>query len=202
MPYTTVVAGTTITASWANASVRDQTVTPFATTAARDAAITVPVAGMLCVTTDTNTLWQYVSGAWVAITQPGAWTSWTPTITQSAAVTVTIAHAVYARLGRMIVAHYRMTVTGAGVAANPIVMAGLPAVAARSVMLVGSGSVYDSSAGTNYSSRVDFASTTTVEFRAHGTVAAADNRLGASQFTAALAAGDILDGFLIYEAAS
>jgi hypothetical protein len=47
MPYTTVVSGTTITASWGNASVRDQVVTPFANTAARSSAITAPVDGML-----------------------------------------------------------------------------------------------------------------------------------------------------------
>lgn len=47
MPYTTVVAGTTITASWGNSNVRDQVVTPFATTGARDSAITSPVIGMV-----------------------------------------------------------------------------------------------------------------------------------------------------------
>ena len=47
MPYSTIVAGTTITSSWANASVRDQTVVPFANATARDAAITVPVVGMV-----------------------------------------------------------------------------------------------------------------------------------------------------------
>jgi hypothetical protein len=47
MPYTTLVAGTVITAAWANANVRDQTVSPFASTAARDSAISSPVAGMV-----------------------------------------------------------------------------------------------------------------------------------------------------------
>lgn len=47
MPYTTLVAGTTITASWANASVRDQVVTPFATAAARTSAISSPIEGMV-----------------------------------------------------------------------------------------------------------------------------------------------------------
>lgn len=65
MPYTTSVAGTTITASWANANVRDQVVTPFASTGARDAAITAPVAGMLAVTTDTGTVWRYTGTGWV-----------------------------------------------------------------------------------------------------------------------------------------
>ncbi len=47
MPYTTLVSGTTITASWANANVRDQVVTPFATAAARTSAISAPIEGML-----------------------------------------------------------------------------------------------------------------------------------------------------------
>jgi hypothetical protein len=47
MPYTTIVAGTYATASWANANVRDQVITSFATTTARDAAITAPVEGMV-----------------------------------------------------------------------------------------------------------------------------------------------------------
>jgi len=59
MPYTTVVAGTTITASWGNASVRDQVVTPFATAAARSSAITSPVDGMLSSITGVNGLDYY-----------------------------------------------------------------------------------------------------------------------------------------------
>ena len=47
MPYTTLVPGTTITASWANTNVRDQTIGAFASTGARDSAITSPVAGMV-----------------------------------------------------------------------------------------------------------------------------------------------------------
>jgi len=47
MPYTTNVAGTVITAAWANANVRDQGIVPFATTTAMTSAITSPVVGML-----------------------------------------------------------------------------------------------------------------------------------------------------------
>lgn len=47
MPYTTNVAGTTITAAYGNSNIRDQVVTPFATAAARASAITSPVQGML-----------------------------------------------------------------------------------------------------------------------------------------------------------
>lgn len=54
MPYTTLVAGTTITASWANASVRDQVVTPHASAAARASAVTAPPEGMLSWLSDVN----------------------------------------------------------------------------------------------------------------------------------------------------
>lgn len=54
MAYTTIVSGTNITSSWANANVRDQAVSPFASTAARTAAITAPIAGMVSTLT-TNT---------------------------------------------------------------------------------------------------------------------------------------------------
>ena len=65
MPYTTLVAGTTITASWANANVRDQGIPVFATAAARDAAVTSPIEGMHAYTSDTNTLWFYTGTAWL-----------------------------------------------------------------------------------------------------------------------------------------
>lgn len=68
MPYTTLVSGTNITSSWANASVRDQTVTPFASTAARSAAITAPVTGMVSTLTTNDATegpYQYTSaGQW------------------------------------------------------------------------------------------------------------------------------------------
>lgn len=64
MPYTTNVAGTTITAAWGNANVRDQVVTPFATAAARTSAITVPVEGMVSYLQDTNVLDGYDAANW------------------------------------------------------------------------------------------------------------------------------------------
>lgn len=68
MPYTTNVAGTTITAAWGNANVRDQVVTPFATAAARTSAITSPIQGMLSHRADlgsTGNLERYSGSAWV-----------------------------------------------------------------------------------------------------------------------------------------
>jgi len=54
MPWTTNVAATTITAAWANTNVRDQVISLFATTVARDAAIVTPTEGLFAYTTDTN----------------------------------------------------------------------------------------------------------------------------------------------------
>lgn len=56
MPYTTIVSGTTITTSWANANVRDQVISPFASNAARAAAVTSPVTGQHVYITGTNRL--------------------------------------------------------------------------------------------------------------------------------------------------
>jgi hypothetical protein len=70
MPRTTLVAGTPITASWANANVRDQVVTPFASAAARASAVTSPLEGMVTYLTDVDRLEVYNGAAWIAVT-PG-----------------------------------------------------------------------------------------------------------------------------------
>lgn len=67
MPYTTLVSGTTITASWANASVRDQVVTPFATSGARTSAITSPIEGMLSYRADGKTFEGYDGAGWAMV---------------------------------------------------------------------------------------------------------------------------------------
>lgn len=54
MPYTTVVAGTAITASWGNANVRDQVVTPFADAATRTSQRTAPIEGMISYLSDVD----------------------------------------------------------------------------------------------------------------------------------------------------
>ena len=202
MPYTTSVAGTTITASWANANVRDQVVTPFSSTTARDSAITAPVAGMVCVTTDTNTVWTYSGSAWVQSVPNGAWTTWTPTLQQAGVVTATVTHAVYGRWGRLIIATYRLTVTGAGTANNAVQVI-LPVTAARAQGSLGVGTIFDASVGLIYTGSAVLTSTTAQQFEGHGGGVSV-NSLGAtgSYFTAALAAGDVVTATITYEAAS
>lgn len=60
MTYNTVVSGTTITATWGN-QVRDQQLSVFTNAAARDSAITVPLAGMSCYTSTDDQFWRYTT---------------------------------------------------------------------------------------------------------------------------------------------
>ena len=83
MPYTTIVAGTYATAAWANANVRDQSIAQFASTAARDSAITTPVSGMVCITQDSGLMWIYTGSAWIQYGSYGGWTAWTPVLSST-----------------------------------------------------------------------------------------------------------------------
>ena len=132
----------------------------------------------------------------------GAWTTWTPALTQSGAVTVTVTHAVYGRWGRLIIASFRLSVTGTGTASNAVAVS-LPVTAARASGGTGTGVIFDSSAGLSYTGQCDLATTTTIQYSPHG-VGVSPNSLGStgSGFTAALASADVVQATMIYEAAS
>lgn len=103
MPYTTAVAGTTITASWANASVRDQVVTPFASSAARTSAITSVIEGMVTYQADTDQLEIYDGVTWRIGASLGASTTYTPTWTGSVSNPVlgnAVVNSSYQQVGR------------------------------------------------------------------------------------------------------
>jgi hypothetical protein len=119
LTYFTKSAGDTLTAANVNAMVQ-QGVPPFADTTARDAAITAPNEGQMAHTTDTDTTWIYRVGAWVIVSEPVQ--SWTPTVTQSGAVTKTVTWGIYQRAGGIYVASCRLDFTGAGTATNEIVV--------------------------------------------------------------------------------
>jgi hypothetical protein len=59
-----------VTSSWANTNVRDQLVSQFATKAARDSAITSPVAGMLAYTADLQAYSWYSGSSWAPLSGP------------------------------------------------------------------------------------------------------------------------------------
>jgi hypothetical protein len=196
-------AGETVTAANMDDYLQLQTVQKFATAAARDAALTARKReGMLTYQDDVNTLTNYSGAAWSTIGPVnGVLTSWTPTITQSVSVTFTNNYARYIRIGRLIQGWFQLSVTGAGTAANAIIVGGLPATSIASSITVGTAEIADVSASLRYSGICTYMeSTTTLSFR--GFSIAADNRMGVAGMTAGLAAGDTVSGCFCYEAAS
>lgn len=128
----------------------------------------------------------------------GAWTPYTPTLTQSVAVTKTATYAKYSRVGRTITVALVLDVTGTGTAGNDILI-GLPVAAAAINVDCGYGIVYDASAGLGYGGILEVRTTTTVCLRS---MTQAGGFLGTINFTAALAASDAIRVSLTYESAT
>jgi uncharacterized Zn-binding protein involved in type VI secretion len=67
------------------------------------------------------------AGSLTATGGGATWTSWTPTVTQSGSVSVTVTQASYADLGDATLFRCSLEMTAAGTGNNPIVIAGQPA---------------------------------------------------------------------------
>jgi hypothetical protein len=140
---------------------------------------------------------QLVPAAWLA-----AWTTFTPTLTQSGAVTKTVTYAKYIQMGKTVMAQGYLVVTGTGTASN-IVLIGLPVAAniGSGGQLMGTGFIVDTSAGAQYKALavIQGANTTIglVPTNATGNF----DTLGNNVFTAALASGDVVAFNVTYEAA-
>ena len=195
--------GAQVAANDVDTYLMEQTVMQFATSAARDTALaSILDEGLLSSQADSNCLTAYSGAAW-STTGPlwGALTSWTPTVTQSGAVTFTNTQSRYTRTGRWIQGQSRMIVTGgAAVGGNNVVISGLPATASLNDDVIGTAFIYDSSATTIYTALAVLSSTTTVTFRDTTTVGG--GQLGSLVFTAALAVNDLISFNFSYEAAS
>lgn len=84
-----------------------------------------------------------------------AWQSWTPTVMQLGAVTVTVTFARYLVMGQMVMLEAVLNVTGAGTVGNAIVIGGLPAAirpvnAISNVHVLGTMNIADASAGLHF----------------------------------------------------
>lgn len=128
-----------------------------------------------------------------------AWTSWTPTMTQTGALTFTVTAAKYLKVGRLVVAYFDLTGFSGGTNAAAIVMnfgsggTALPTASAGS-SIHGQFRWFDAG-NTNYVGSIVGTSTTSVSFYQDGN----GNPLGGGALSAA---GDVFQGQLIYEAAS
>lgn len=96
------------------------------------------------------------------------WTDWTPTVTQSGAVTVTVNEAKYAVIGKVLHLYAKLTVTGPGTGANAIVIGGLPIALAYGGVdtAIGTGVVVDTGTA-NYTGALVAASVTTLKIVSH-----------------------------------
>lgn len=133
-------------------------------------------------------------------TASGAWTAYTPTLTQSGAVAKTVTYARYNKVGRMVTVNVLMTCTGAGSANNHIEV-GLPfPEAINAAMVVGTFHLYNASGPNHFVGACYFWSTTTVACVTNNN----GHYLGeaSSAFSSALASGDIIALSLTYETAS
>ena len=125
----------------------------------------------------------------------GAWTTWTPIVTQSVGVTVTNTLSRYARYGRAIIATFNLVVTSSGTGSNQITVS-LPVTAAAASSGGGSGVITDTGTAI-YSGYWSLNSTTTAHLLCHAETAPAG-----SDPNFALVSGDSMNGTIMYEAAS
>lgn len=162
-----------------------------------------PATGTTIFETDTGDLRIWTGSVWSAVAVPavGAANIWTPTVTQSGSVTVSVTRAGYQRVGRFVTCNLFLGVTGAGTGANAVVIGGLPFTATGNQGVIGTGAVLDQSAAFTYPGFVLLNTTSSVVFIPTGT-STAGQYLGVASFTAALAVNDSLYATFTYEAAA
>lgn len=129
-----------------------------------------------------------------------AWTSFTPTLTQSGTVTKTVTRAGYIKMGRLVHVSMYLTVTGTGTATNGVLF-GLPVTAANGADACGSGFIFDASVPLAYPGTVWLQSTTTAGLMLAGSLGA-NAGAASSGFTAALANTDQIRAAFFYESAT
>lgn len=175
-------------------AVEKQIIQVYATSTARDAAVTAPVAGMVAYLSTPKQMTTYDGSTWRVSGQPGGWTDVaSPVITQSATPTFTTNYAAYEITNRTLRYQGLVTITGTPGTAGNAVRLGLPATLRAAAITAavrncGTGVVFDTSAGAYYPSLAVPVTTTAIQFKYTGSTSA--NYIGAADFTAALATGD------------
>lgn len=157
-------------------------------------------------TTPNGTLWdatlveEFVTA--INRTTQDAWTTYTPTLTQSNSPTKTVSRGAYHRAGRRISGDAVLTLTSAGTATNNILV-GLPAAVATTDVstIIGSGWFFKISTGFLYffSLQKQTSTTCSLLIQANGV---AGGYLGTTTVTAALAIGDVITYRFDYESTS
>lgn len=122
----------------------------------------------------------------------GAWVNWTPTLAQSAAITVTVQGARYLKIGPLAIVEVHLDITSAGSAGNSLVLAAIPAAIAPADVgthefAAGAAVFFDASATTRYHLAVNMTNSTSLLFFAN----ASTGQFGSNPAVTA-ASGDVL----------
>lgn len=131
-----------------------------------------------------------------------AWPTFNPTLTQSGAVGKTNTYTKVRRIGRTIIEQGYLTCdgTGAPVGANAITVSTSTTAVQAGALPVGTALIIDASTGNYYRATAHMLTTGTIGFMSTNTNTGA--YLGANDFVAALAVGDVVAYEITYEAAT
>jgi hypothetical protein len=159
--------------------------------------VTNLVDGRLIRESDTGNILRYDLGtaAWVQVSSAGAWTSWVPVLTQSAAVAKTITYAKYTINGKTCSGNFLLVATAIGLAANIIGISPPIAPALATFYCVGAGTYIQVTNLRHAGGLMASAGSLYIQ-----TSAGTNNVLGASP-SIAIAIGDIISGSFSYEIA-
>lgn len=157
-----------------------------------------PFEGQTIYETDTDLSLTWSGSTWVQVGSLGAWTTWTPTITQVGSVTHSVVYGRYTKIGRTVYANFTTNVTGSGSAGTGVSISLPVTSAAGSPLRLGSGHIYDTSTATRYTGMCELDSTTA--FRIVGDWSSGNQWGGIP--SVGLASGDQVSASITYEAAS
>ena len=147
--YKSFAVGEILTANNVNTYLMQQSVMTFATTAARDAAITSPSEGMFAYSTADDEFYVYSGTAWIPFDI--AWTAWTPTFYNFTQGTGGTTSCFYSRIGKTIVAQVYIALgTGSTVTGQPQISLPVDHSSSNRSSVVGQALMRDISPGASY----------------------------------------------------
>jgi len=165
---------------------------------------------MVIYETDTDLMLVYSGAAWRSVGSSaqantfGAWTSFTPTLWENAAVAATVNRAVYLQIGKLVMGTVHMTASASGTANTAGIQirnTTLPAPAyTANAVSIGVGD-YQISSGSYYTLHVSLASATAFGFHRSGDDYTFGGNLNSAPGNRAIGSGDKIRCSFMYEAA-
>lgn len=200
MSYKVFTAGTKLTAADVNDYLMKQAVTYFASSTARDAAITSPVEGMVAYLEDTNIYTFYNGSAWGNLVWPDAWIAYTPTLTNITLGSGGTSAFFYQRVGKAVNVRGRITLGTSG-ALTGVATFTLPVNSILSDQFWDFGAILNDSGTTFYPGvvRVGTSTATVLATNAAATYTTAVNTSATIPFT--WASSDVINVGFTYESA-